>query len=108
MNCKQGDLAIFVTESKAGNEGKIVRCLELVNGHVFAEDGCLCHHMGTSEGAKWKVDKPIRVLNRFDKTLSDCYYVFDSALKPIRGDVTDQDVADTYSSCQESKHKVKV
>jgi hypothetical protein len=28
MNCKQGDLAIFVNNS-AGNIGKIVRCLEL-------------------------------------------------------------------------------
>jgi hypothetical protein len=28
MNCEKGDLAIIV-ESAAGNEGKIVRCLEL-------------------------------------------------------------------------------
>lgn len=29
MNCKQGDLAIFV-KSAAGNEGKIVQCVEYV------------------------------------------------------------------------------
>lgn len=36
MNCKEGDLAMIV-KSKAGNEGKIVRCIQ----YVGAVDGVL-------------------------------------------------------------------
>lgn len=67
MNCKQGDLA-WVTKSIAGNEGKIVRCMELVSG-----GGAL------GIGPRW-ITEPV-LLNEYG-----CPHPpLDRVLRPIRG-----------------------
>lgn len=68
MNCKQGDMA-YVVSSMAGNEGKIVRCLRQVQSPF---------------GPAWVVDP---VLFRLDG--SPFTGVWDSSLRPIRGDLLD-------------------
>jgi hypothetical protein len=41
LNCKVGDLAVVV-RSVAGNEGKIVRCLQFIPSHTFvSRDGVI-------------------------------------------------------------------
>jgi len=52
MNCKQGDLAIVV-RSDAGNAGKIVTCIRLLNGfrHI-APDGSVSNDI-------WQIDRPL-------------------------------------------------
>jgi hypothetical protein len=72
MNCKQGDLAIVV-HSTAGNEGKIVRCLEFI-GTDRDNEGC--HMVGVD---RWRVD---RVLPTNARTLCDS--VQDHRLRPLR------------------------
>jgi hypothetical protein len=54
MNCKPGDLAVVV-RSMAGNEGKIVRCVELVGDHKFNEpNGVVVTFSNT-----WRIDPPL-------------------------------------------------
>lgn len=53
MNCKQGDLAVFV-RSTAGNEGRIVRCVRLI-----AHSGFLARDGSVIGGPTWEVDPPI-------------------------------------------------
>ena len=74
MNCKQGDLAIFV-KSTAGHEGKIVRCVEYAGKReLLWPDGkkgvCDC----------W-VTEPR--LPGWKGTAKDCYTP-DDFLRPIR------------------------
>ena len=80
MNCKQGDLAIFVT-SNAGNEGKIVTCLRRA---TQAE----CDNYGFNpyfHGPVWFTDKQLFTI--YD-TVSNL--ACDAHLRPIR----DQDGED--------------
>lgn len=74
MNCKQGDLAVFV-RSTAGNEGKIVTCVEFLGprrlkwpDNVVRKSPC------------WKID---RLLIGCKGDLTDI--VADEFLRPIRG-----------------------
>ena len=75
LNCKVGDLAIVV-RSVAGNEGKIVRCLELLPSGI---DGA-----HPRQGALWRTD---RALNRVEESGLKCSPANlcpDSFLRPIR------------------------
>lgn len=49
MNCKKGDLAIVV-RSVAGNEGKIVRCVEFLGDSLF---------VGGKTYAAWSIDRKL-------------------------------------------------
>lgn len=73
MNCKQGDLAVFV-RSEAGNEGKIVRCVRL-NGLVpyWAPNG------GVVDRWQWETDT--YVVNAFGQMVN---VANDDYLRPIR------------------------
>ena len=66
MNCKPGDLAIIVS-SKAGNEGRIVRCLEFI-GEVRGLEG----------RDRWRIDQAIK--SEYTATFT----ANDSQLRPIR------------------------
>ena len=75
MNCKQGDFAIVV-RSVAGNEGKIVRCIELTFG-----DGLFGY------GPRWATEPGLcgwRGTQNFP--------VADSALRPIVGVVGEDEM----------------
>lgn len=70
MNCKPGDLAVFV-RSYCGNEGKIVRCIRLVDwppryGYESVE-------------SVWETDRPVR-----DTWGETTFMALDSYLRPIR------------------------
>ena len=71
MNCKPGDLAVIV-RSFAGNEGKIVRCIEVVQSHDFSG-------LSVLGGPRWLIDRPVPLLLcGFTRTVAD------AALRPIR------------------------
>jgi hypothetical protein len=70
MNCKQGDLAVILW-SGAGNEGKVVRCLEFV-GQEFWDGGLV----GT-----WRIDRPLVGANFVCDS-----FIADDQLRPIRPD----------------------
>lgn len=72
MNCKPGDLAVVV-RSDAGNEGKIVRCLRIVDGWLEGLDGS-----GLGEPV-WEVDRVLRACDGSEDNL-----INDSYLRPIR------------------------
>lgn len=95
LNCKQGDLAIVV-KSMHGNEGKIVRCLELlVTDRVRAEDGELYGYIG-GRRAIWRIDRTVNfgsVLCSSD--LVQVRYISDANLRPLRGDLTDDEIETT-------------
>ena len=67
MNCKQGDLAIVV-KSRAGNEGKILKCIKFV-GRV----------PGWCGEDRWEVD--VRLRSRLGGV---CITFRDAWLRPIR------------------------
>lgn len=73
MNCKPGDLAVFV-RSTCGNEGVIVRCLSLsMYTHTVNPNGVF------TETPIWNVDKLVRGWDgSFARLASDCN------LRPIR------------------------
>lgn len=76
MNCKQGDLAIIV-ESMAGNEGKIVRCVEFF--------GTATYRIRREVPNNWLIEPKIPGLGG-----EMCRMVDDASLRPIR----DQDGED--------------
>lgn len=79
MNCKQGDLAIFV-RSTCGNEGLIVRCLSLTHHtHVRNPDGT------REESAVWNTDRPVRA---WDGSVWN--KASDHNLRPIRNPGADE------------------
>lgn len=89
LNCKQGDLAIIV-KSTCGNEGKIVRCLELLHtAHVPDTNGRL-HKHADGVHPMWRIDRPITFANIFDST--QIMYCSDSVLRPLRGDLDDETI----------------
>jgi hypothetical protein len=73
MNCKQGDLAIIV-KSNCGNEGKIVRVLELYVP-LFV-DSSIAHH------TFWKIDRKIQATNMLDEIIQ-IDFCTDAQLRPI-------------------------
>lgn len=79
MNCKQGDLAIVV-RSCAGNEGKIVRCLEWIG--CAPEDDL----MDSKYVDCWRTDVGLKTAWGLV-----VYYAKDSWLRPIRGDLLDNE-----------------
>lgn len=74
MNCKPGDLAVIV-KSYAGNEGKIVRCLEPRPNHKFLDlrDGTFFIAFG------WLLDTEIK--GRYGRTAT---VAADFQLRPLR------------------------
>lgn len=81
MNCKQGDLAIVVN-SGTGEEGKIVRCVRWVGVNGAARLG---------ESDLWEVDPPLRWGPRFGGETRLFPFAPDSCLRPIRGDLLDEE-----------------
>ena len=73
LNCKPGDLAVIV-RSSAGNEGKIVRCLELIPADKWlAEDGRV------NSAPTWRIDIALRGwAGDFSR------FVRDEQVRPIR------------------------
>ena len=94
MNCQKGDLAIIV-RSKCGNEGRIVRCLEYVGKgvHVDATDGTQMYF----DRDLWRIDQVINSINNHTGIVRQTYHCHDDVLRPLHGDVTDDDVATTFS-----------
>lgn len=85
MNCKQGDLAIVV-QSLAGNEGKIVRCLEFVGTGRCDAGTILVAPNGRAHADLWRTDATIHT-----DTGSTTRLMSDSLLRPIRdNDGTDE------------------
>jgi hypothetical protein len=81
MNCKPGDLAVFV-KSSAGNEGRLVTCLRFI--------GRVPDYRGSDY---WETDTPVP--SWFGDMAS---IARDSQLRPIRpGGVTDEEVRDLYA-----------
>jgi hypothetical protein len=73
LNCKVGDLAIVV-RSEAGNEGKIVRCVQLLGKkNVLLRDG------GAIASWVWEIDS---LLPSWSGAVSN--QVEDCLLRPIR------------------------
>lgn len=80
MNCKEGDLAIVV-RSYAGNEGKIVQCLELLRVDY--------DHYGKFEDdvPSWRIDRPLaNALGQFS------YIIPDNQLRPLNPPGPEEDV----------------
>ena len=69
LNCKQGDLAVVV-RSVAGNEGVVVRCLELTKRP--------CWFMTKIPGPVWRVDRLLPGRNFPTDIVADCQ------LRPLR------------------------
>ncbi len=87
MNCKPGDLAVFV-KSRAGNEGKIVRCLRLATS---AEIKAV--QFSNDLGPVWLTDSTFRAIRRMSRTEEITSYAHDQNLRPIRpqaDDATDE------------------
>ena len=103
LNCKQGDLAIIV-KSKMGNEGKIVRCLELlVTDHVPDLNGTLWKYMHGTRPI-WRVDRAINFGNPHASPADvvQVTYVSDDKLRPLRGDLTDDETETTQEKEKEN------
>lgn len=101
MNCKQGDLAIII-KSMAGNEGKIVQCLELlVDDHIETVQG-LRVPLASGMTPVWRIDRPIKfkmvaMLGQKEIAMGkEATYCSDSVLRPLRGDLNDEE-EDTQS-----------
>lgn len=93
MNCKPGDLAIVV-RSKAGNEGRIGRCLrraskrEIARQALFSFQGEPC----------WKMDREFSACDNFGRGGYSVSILPDACLRPIRpGDISDEEVRDLYA-----------
>ena len=84
LNCRQGDLAIVI-KSEAGNEGRIVRCLEFVGGPAIGGD---MFHTDC-----WRVEGVLTSLCAFtgERIVSADNIISDSRLRPLRdGEDTDE------------------
>lgn len=89
LNCKQGDLAIVV-RSTCGNEGKIVRCLEVMYAsHVIDTNGEVWRFAGGPRWV-WRIDRTINFGNAFDVVQIE--YCSDDKLRPLRGDINDEEI----------------
>jgi len=88
VNCKQGELAIFV-RSVAGNEGKIVKCLRPATQREIA-----LHSFNPNEEC-WVIDREVPSLYGFPVNIA-----YDYLLRPIRpeADPVVTDVVDEVSA----------
>lgn len=90
MNCKQGDMALVI-KSQAGNEGKVVTCLELLGpnpGIVFFDEGKSL--LLEPVGIWWRVDRHLNQRLLFDNgmvLLEEDWapFAIDHCLLPING-----------------------
>ncbi len=94
MNCKAGDLAVCVRESKYGHIiGKIVECLYIAPGfRHYLPDGFLSEAGG---GNSWvvKVPNPMEVkLNSMQSRMTNFVVIPDPYLKPIRPGDLDESI----------------
>lgn len=83
MNCKQGDIALVV-RSIAGNEGRVVTCLEIIGNVELANK----LDVKIGDGVWWKIDTLINFRVDYASGRSEirhnCLgYVNDSQLLPI-------------------------
>jgi hypothetical protein len=86
MNCKPGDLAVFV-RSEAGNEGLVVRCIRLA---TEAEMRQARRH---TDLPVWHINRP--VVDAYGDALS---FAQDRNLRPIRPDgITTEEVKELFS-----------
>ena len=95
LNCKQGDLAIIV-KSDARNEGKIVRCLEfLETDRVPSACGTYMLRMPIKRPT-WRVNVVLNYGRERGKVIHGyAYYASDEQLRPLRGDLTQDDTTTT-------------
>lgn len=90
MNCKQGDMAVVI-KSQAGNEGKVVTCLELMGsnpGLVQYDNGKTL--LLEAIGIWWRVDRHLNQRLLFDNgmiLLEEDWapFAIDHCLMPING-----------------------
>ena len=76
MRCKAGDLALVVSSSVPENNGKLVRCIRLVDA---AEEG-----YRTDRGPIWETDTMTRSSRgKIDPFMFDCYLM---PIRPLPGE----------------------
>lgn len=84
MNCQKGDLAIII-KSYAGNEGKVVTCLEHIGSPNLPfewEGKPLC----LAPGDWWRVDRNLNMLTGGYVLMEDhAPFTRDEFLRPISG-----------------------
>lgn len=84
MNCKQGDLAFHIggrLGAKSPNLGKVLTCIRLAT-----DDEKAINYIKRGS-VVWVTDTPIKW--RFGRPI---YLASDSALRPLRGDLSEDDV----------------
>lgn len=89
LNCKQGDLAIIV-KSSCGNEGKIVRCLELLVTDKVPDIHGHTRYFRGGVRTVWRIDRPITFVSMLWSTQVE--YCSDDKLRPLRGDINDEEI----------------
>lgn len=102
LNCKKGDIAIVI-KSSAGNEGKVVRCLELVvTGRVKSADGSRWLTYAQGVQPLWRTDTPMQWAVSKGPNVGKTYYVnyaTDAQLRPLRGDLSQDAVTTDKELC---------
>lgn len=95
LNCKQGDLAIVVS-SVQGNEGKITRCLELlVTDRITDVHGKTYEYFGGVRPV-WRTDRTFTFGSvRPGGYCTEVFYMSDARLRPLRGDLADDETHTT-------------
>lgn len=90
MNCKQGDLAVVV-RSYAGNEGRVVTCVKLYPAGAF--------QIPERFGPIWDIGEAVPRIDLITGKLfpSKLKGMPDSFLRPLRGDLSEDD-ADLFVS----------
>ena len=86
MNCKQGDLAIVVRgeiDFNLPNVGKILTCLRLATDDDLAVIGC----RASKNRPIWVTDTKTRW-----RITGYNYLAVDATLRPLRGDLTNDDI----------------
>jgi hypothetical protein len=88
LNCRTGDLAIVV-KSKAGNEGKIVKCLAVtLTAGIPTIEGPFIEFI---DGPRyvWLTETVVNLKGGRSGKVLHSYFVSDANLKPLRGDISD-------------------
>ena len=95
LNCKKGDLAIIVS-STCGNEGKIVRCLELLYMDRVTDTDGNTWRFANGPRWVWSIDRSINFGNALD--IVQIMYSSDHRMRPLRGDITDEEIVQELST----------